>query len=142
MLRSIHLLLAAAPLIAGPALGAENPLTLVHARAWDGALMAAAEIPDPVAVKLVTYFRMLTPGAAGPGEIAAFRAANPDWPNQMALEHRREEAIAAETDQSRLAAACADRPIAAASGTCRLRRRRGGKRRSGERGGRCARRMA
>ena len=112
MLRSIHLLLAAAPLIAGPALGAENPLALVHARAWDGALMAAAEIPDPVAVKLVTYFRMLTPGAAGPGEIAAFRAANPDWPNQMALEHRREEAIAAETDQSRLAAACADRPIA------------------------------
>ncbi len=116
MLRPIHLLailaaLRVGPAHIGPALAADNPIALVHARAWDAALVTAAEMPDPVAVKLVTYLRMLTPGAAGPREIAAFLASNPDWPNQQALEHRRQEAIATETDDASLMAACADRPI-------------------------------
>ena len=111
MLRPIHLLAILVALHAGPTRGAENPLALVHARAWDAALVTAATMPDPVAIKLVTYFRMLTPGAAGPHEIAAFRASNPDWPNQQTLEQRREQAIATETDASILMTACADRPI-------------------------------
>lgn len=85
----------------GAALGAraaDNPLPAIHANHWPEAQAMAQSYADPVAEKLVTYYRLLTPGAATAYEIAAFVASNPDWPNQAILERRRQEAIATEID--------------------------------------------
>ncbi len=65
---------------------------------WADADALAAQYPDPVARKLVQYVRVLTPGAAHPGEIAAFMAENPAWPNQALMTHRLADAMAAEPD--------------------------------------------
>ena len=66
---------------------------------------------DPVARKLVTYYRLLAPNAAGTAEIAAFMAANQDWPNQALLERRREEALAREPDQPTALDQCTRAPV-------------------------------
>ncbi len=65
---------------------------------WATAEIAAARHPDPVASKLVRYYRLLAPGAAPAGEIAQFRRENPDWPAQPLLARRWEEAVAAILD--------------------------------------------
>jgi soluble lytic murein transglycosylase len=95
---------------AAPA-AANDPSPAIRAHQWPQAQAEVANAPDPVAAKLVAYYRLLTPGAATPQEIAAFMAANPNWPNQTQLNHRRQEAIAAGTDPAQVLAACADRPI-------------------------------
>ena len=65
-IRAVPILLAAAAVPASPAragrhgAGARRPV----GRGGDA---AAAQLPDPVAGKLVTYFRLLAPGAAGVG---------------------------------------------------------------------------
>ena len=56
--------------------------------------------------KLVTYYRLLAPGAATADEIADFMAQSPDWPNQALLERRRQEAIAADPDLASTLAQC------------------------------------
>ncbi len=89
-------------------------MELVHADRWAEADAAAAALPDPVARKLVTFYRLLAPGAARVAEIDAFRAANPGWPSQATLRRRREEAIAAEPDDEVALAACdRERPATA-----------------------------
>ena len=65
---------------------------------WADLNAIVAQSPDPVARKLVEYFRVLTPGAAHAAEIAAFMADNPTWPNQTMLGRRLSEAMAAEPD--------------------------------------------
>jgi soluble lytic murein transglycosylase len=95
---------------AAPA-AADDPSPAIRAHQWPEAQAEVANAPDPVAAKLVTYYRLLTQGAASPQEIAAFMAANPGWPNQALLNRRRQEAIAAGTDPTEVIAACADRPI-------------------------------
>ena len=90
-----------------PAL-ADNPMSLVHADRWTEAAAAVATDPDPVAAKLVTYYRLLAPGAASDAEIGAFIAASPDWPLQGTLAKRRDEALAAEADDATAFAQCAD----------------------------------
>ena len=111
MLRPIRLLplliLAAAPACRA----ANDPLPAIHADQLTQAEAAVATSPDPVAEKLVTYYHLLTPGAAKPQEIAAFIAANPDWPNLALLERRRQEAITTDPDADDVALACAQRPI-------------------------------
>ena len=62
--------------------GAETPMDAVAAHDWDQANAMAAQYADPVAAKLVTYYRLLTRGQA---------------------EHRRNQRLHAE--QPRLAAA-------------------------------------
>ena len=61
-------------LAAFPAL-AQDPIPLVRNDNWAGAQSIAAANPDPVAAKLVLYYRLLTPNAAGVAEISDFIAA-------------------------------------------------------------------
>ncbi len=93
---------AATPALAQPA----DPIAAIRADRWSDAQLAAASYADPVATKLVGYFRLLAPGAATADEITDFMAQNPDWPNQAVLERRRQEAIAAEPDQASALSQC------------------------------------
>ena len=95
-------LLASAPAMAQP----PDPIAAIRADRWSDAQLAASSYADPVATKLVNYFRLLTPGAATADEITDFMAQNPDWPNQALLERRRQEAIAAEPDLASTLAQC------------------------------------
>jgi soluble lytic murein transglycosylase len=95
-------LFAATPALAQPA----DPVAAIRADRWSDAQLAAASYADPVATKLVTYYRLLAPGAATADEITDFMAQNPDWPNQALLERRRQDAIAAEPDQASALAQC------------------------------------
>jgi soluble lytic murein transglycosylase len=70
----------------------------MHDHDWPRAQSLAAQQPDAIAQKLVTFARLLTPGAATAPEIAAFLAANPIWPDAALLRHRLADAIAAEPD--------------------------------------------
>jgi soluble lytic murein transglycosylase len=83
-----------------------SPLPLLRAGDWDGAAQAAQAIGDPVAVKLVTFYRLLSPGQAPAAEIAAFAAANPDWPFAAMLDRRRDEALATEPDPATVSRLC------------------------------------
>ena len=95
--------------LAGPAGAAEMPAgASAH---WVEAAKLAEGVADPVAQKLVTYFRLLTPGAASVEEIADFMAQNPDWPNQALLERRRQEAISAQPDIALVVGPCLQGPI-------------------------------
>ena len=95
-------LFAATPAAAQP----PDPIAAIRADRWSDAQAAAATYADPVATKLVTYYRLLTPGAATAAEIADFIAKSPDWPNQALLQRRQEEAIAAEPDLANVLAEC------------------------------------
>ena len=85
---------------------AEEVMAAIRADRWADAEAAAARLPDPVAAKLVTYYRLLSPGAATVGEITAFMAASPDWPLQSALARRRDEALTAEADDAAVTVEC------------------------------------
>src|SRR5262245_38006943 len=95
-------LLAARPALTQPA----EPIAAIRADRWADAQRAAAAYADPVATKLVTYYRLLAPGAATADEITDFLAQSPDWPNQALLERRRQEAIAADPDLASTLAQC------------------------------------
>src|SRR5580692_9516232 len=83
-----------------------DPMPAILANNWTAAAAVAAQYADPVAQKLVTYYRLLAPGAATEQEIAAFVASSPDWPGQALLERRRQEAIAADPDDTAVLAQC------------------------------------
>ncbi len=85
---------------------APSPIAAIKADRWTEAEAAAAAVADPVAVKLVRYYRMLAQGGATTSELAAFIAASPDWPNQAGLERRRQDALIAEPDLAVVAAQC------------------------------------
>jgi len=108
MRRVIRSTLTVLPLVAAtPALAqVSEPVAAIRADRWADAQSAAAGYADPVAAKLVTYYRLLTPGAATAVEIADFVVKNPDWPNQTLLARRREEAIAVEPDLAATLAEC------------------------------------
>jgi soluble lytic murein transglycosylase len=80
--------------------------TAIRAGQWAEAERFASAYADPVAMKLITYFRLLAPGAATADEISEFIAQSPDWPNQALLERRRQEAIAADPDLASTLAQC------------------------------------
>lgn len=90
--------------------GHGNPMTAVRGDRWAEAGAIVERHPDPVARKLVQYYRLLSPGAASASEIAAFMAQNPDWPGQPVLERRRQDALAVEPDNSAVAAQCRSLP--------------------------------
>ncbi len=90
-------------LAAGPM---ANPMPAVRADRWADAAAAAAQYADPVAAKLVTYYRLLAPGAATAPEIAAFIASSPDWPAQAVLARRWQEAVAADPDDAAVLVPC------------------------------------
>lgn len=92
---------------AAPALAQQtDPIAAIRADRWADAQAAAASYADPVASKLVTYYRLLAPGAATADEIVSFMQQNPDWPNQALLERRRQEAIASDPDLASTLAQC------------------------------------
>lgn len=95
-------LLTATPAVAQQA----DPITAIRADRWAEAQRAAALYADPVATKLVTYYRLLSPGGATADELTDFMAQSPDWPNQALLERRRQEAIAADPDLASTLAQC------------------------------------
>ncbi len=82
----------------------------LHRQDWPSAVAEARGMPDPVAQKLVTYFRLERENAAGAGEIAAFIGANPDWPNLALLLARRDEALAATSDDGVVLPLCVATP--------------------------------
>ena len=89
---------------------------------WAAADAAAvAQSPDPVARKLVLFYRLITPHTASASEIAAFMAASPDWPLPGLLARRRDEALASEPDDATVAGLCdqAAPPIAIAAARLR-----------------------
>jgi soluble lytic murein transglycosylase len=93
----VRLLLPALLFWSAPAT-AQDPMGAVRANRWAEAEAATTGYADPVARKLVTYYRLQAPNAASAAEIAAFMAENPDWPSQTLLERRRQEALASEPD--------------------------------------------
>jgi soluble lytic murein transglycosylase len=94
-----------------------DPMTAVRADRWADAAVAASHYADPVAGKVVTYYRLLAPGAATAQEIAAFVATSPDWPAQALLERRRQEAIASDPDDAAVLAQCGQGGGAGANAT-------------------------
>src|SRR5581483_11425483 len=105
-IRAVPILLAVAAAPAPSPAHAQNVMALVRTDQWADAEAAAAQLPDPVAAKLVTYYRLLAPGAAGVVDIAQFMATSPDWPMQAALARRRDEALANEPDDTVALAQC------------------------------------
>ena len=84
-----------------------NPIPAIRADQWAEAQAQAAGYADPVAAKLVLYYRLLDPGVATPAEIAAFMHDNPDWPNQGLLQRRWQDAVAADADDQDALQQCA-----------------------------------
>lgn len=99
------------PALADISSNATNPMPAIRADQWNDAAVIAAGLPDPVALKLVTYFRLLSSGGARLAELAAFIAVNPDWPAQAQLERRRQEALVAEPDAALVLTECDRGPI-------------------------------
>ncbi len=99
------LFLVAALAMAGPAI-AQDVMGHVRADRWAEAAAAVEGHPDPVARKLVTWMRLVAPGAGRVDEIGAFAAANPDWPMATVLARRRDEALALEPDLALVRAEC------------------------------------
>src|SRR5690242_10673263 len=89
-----------------PSAFADTVIEDVRAKHWAEAQSLAAGYADPVAAKLVAFYRLLAPGAASAGEIADFMAQNPDWPWSGQLAKRRDEALAAESDNAAVVARC------------------------------------
>ncbi len=111
------LLLLAPPLHAETPTGAptSDVMAAIRGDDWPRAAALARQIADPMAGKLVTYYRLLAPadapgGGASAEEIAAFIATNPDWPGQDLLARRRDEALVALADDRAAAAFCRNAP--------------------------------
>lgn len=103
----------AAPVVAQPvALSGPDVMAAVRADRWAEAQAAAGAYLDPVVPKLVTFYRLLAPGAGTLAEIAQFQKDSPDWPAQATLTRRREEALAATADDATTSAACDAAPPA------------------------------
>ena len=85
---------------------AQDVLGLIRAGQWAAADDAAARWADPVARKLVQWYRLMTPGAASASEIVSFMQTSPDWPNQAGLAREREYALANEPDDATALALC------------------------------------
>lgn len=84
-----------------------GPMDAIRGDRWAEAQLDAATEADPVASKLVTYFRLLAPtGGASAAEIAAFMDDNPNWPERAKLEQRRQEALAREPVEAAALAQC------------------------------------
>ena len=85
---------------------AGNPMAAVRADRWADAEAAVAGHADPVARKLVRYYRLLAPNAAAASDIQSFMMDHPDWPAQSLLDRRRQDALALEPGDSTVAALC------------------------------------
>lgn len=63
---------------------------------WPEAMRHADKLGDPVAAKLVLWYRLVSQDSGATlAEIVAFQQQNPDWPRQALLTRRAEEAVLA-----------------------------------------------
>lgn len=85
---------------------AQSILAAVRNSQWQQADALAAAEPDPLARRIVLYYRLLTPGAARATEIAAFMLESPDWPQQALLSRRLQDALATDHDDKAVLAIC------------------------------------
>jgi soluble lytic murein transglycosylase len=90
--------------------GGSATIAAIRADRWPDAQAAASRFADPVPEKIALYYRLRAPGAATAAEIAVFMQQNPDWPAQVVLQHRREEAISVEPDDATVLAQCLPNP--------------------------------
>ncbi len=90
----------------GQAEAGANPMAAIRAGHWDAAAMTASVLADPAAAKLVAYYRLSSPNGGTLHEIAAFIAANPDWPAPALLDRRRQEALATAPDDIEVLGEC------------------------------------
>jgi soluble lytic murein transglycosylase len=69
---------------------AASPRIMVDVKAgdWGDATALAQATGDPLMVKLVTFFRLISDGGGGADEIQQFIASSPDWPEQGLLAFR------------------------------------------------------
>jgi soluble lytic murein transglycosylase len=107
MLRALILLALLLPSVAW----ADDIGTALRENRWADADAMTTDALDPVAHKLVLYYRLLAPGGGHPAEIAAFMAQNPAWPNGALLSRRLAEALAAEPDDRTVLEICAHQPV-------------------------------
>ncbi len=115
MSRSILLLflgLMLPGLLVPSAAAAQDIATALRSGNWPEGAARAARTTEPLAAKLVTFYRLLAPGQGAVADIAAFMMENPDWPWLSQLERRRQEALARETAVDILATECARAPLA------------------------------
>ncbi|ONG47319.1 transglycosylase [Pseudoroseomonas deserti] len=96
---------AEAPRAAGRA-----AMVAVQAGRWSEAESLARQGADPIAAKLVTWIRLQVRGQASAEEVAAFTAANPDWPLQGTLTLRGEEVLPVMADDALVLALFARTP--------------------------------
>ena len=109
MALTLLFLIAAATGARAQTLPDQNPLAYVQAGKWPEAHAAAERTGDPIAEKLVAFYRMLSPNAASAAEIATFIRQNPSWPLPTLLERHRQEALAAEPDATVAATLCIEK---------------------------------
>jgi soluble lytic murein transglycosylase len=85
----MRLLILLAILLPLPAIAqqAASPQIMIDVKQGDftGAAALAQTTGDPLMVKLVTFFRLLSPGGGTADELQQFIATSPDWPEQGRL---------------------------------------------------------
>jgi len=97
-MRLLFVLLTLLPVVAlGQPVSAQTPASPqimidVKALDWTDAQNLAQATGDPLMVKLVTFYRLLSPGGGNADELQSFMAANPDWPDQGLLTLRLDQA--------------------------------------------------
>ena len=85
------------------------------------ALSRTRKLKNPLARKILTWARLITPDPnAGFEEIAGFMAANPDWPAQTGLQRRAEEAMKRKTPDGLVLAWFEKRPPLTGYGKARF----------------------
>ncbi|HEY8612611.1 MAG TPA: lytic transglycosylase domain-containing protein, partial [Roseomonas sp.] len=105
---------------AGEAQRAAGRAALGQANAGRHAAAEAAAIQaDPLVGKILLWLRLQQRGQATGAELAAWIAANPDWPLPVTLGRRAEEALAADPDDARVLAHFARTPATTLDGVQR-----------------------
>ena len=94
--------------------GAADVGSALRAGDWARAEAGAAEVADPVAMRLVRTVRALTPGASGAAFVLPVMEEAPAWPPVGGLARRYAEALAGERDDAVVAALCRRRAPGAA----------------------------
>ena len=95
MHHSVRSILACLALVCagyGARADALNPIPAMRGDRWTEAEATVSSLADPVAAKIVRYYRLIAPNAAGAAAIAEFIKASPDRPGHALLERRRQQA--------------------------------------------------
>ena len=103
------------------ALWTQKVLRAIDTRNWTMARKFAKRVKAPLAANLLTWARLTS---ASPkvsfDQVAAFIKKNPDWPGQVRLRHRAEEAMKPDMPADQVLVWFADHPPLSADGMTRL----------------------